>query len=128
MFPLLKREGLVLQYIALMALHILAAFPAVYTSLRQRSSMAIAVCPLATRALARSTFDDLHHFIMFVQVGVSLAGAGFLHACDALITPPARLPDLFTLLITAYSCAHFIGAYLASALPTPSPASKDKAS
>jgi hypothetical protein len=55
---------------------------------------------------------------MLVQAAASLAGAGILHACDWFITPPPRLPDLFTLLITAYSCAHFLAAYMASAIPS----------
>ena len=46
-----------------------------------------------------------------------MAGLVALHALDAFVTPPPRLPDLWTIGITTYSCAHFGLLYILSALP-----------
>ena len=43
----------------------------------------------------------------------SAAGMLALHAAEALVTPPARYPDLHSVLFAAYSCAHLVAAYVA---------------
>jgi alpha-1,3-glucosyltransferase len=45
---------------------------------------------------------------LLVQYTASLLGAVLLAIASQTLTPPAKLPDLFTLLITTYSCLHFI--------------------
>lgn len=95
MFPLLKREGLSVAYAAVMVVFWLGSWAAV------RADMAAMARPRLARA----------------AVALSIGGMLVLHACDALIAPPTHLPDLWTLLITSYSCAHFALFYLASALP-----------
>lgn len=53
--------------------------------------------------------------------GVPLAIVGSLHVAEFLVEPPARLPDLFTVLISVISCAVFglLYLYLAFRLVSP---------
>lgn len=47
-----------------------------------------------------------------LALGASVAGAAAIQALGAAVAPPARLPYLFDLLVTAYSFAHFAAAAL----------------
>ena len=47
-----------------------------------------------------------------LALGASVAGAAAIQALGAALAPPARLPYLFDLLVTAYSFAHFAAAAL----------------
>eukprot|EP01134_Creolimax_fragrantissima_P007693 CFRG7693T1 len=100
-YPLLKREGLGLYLLAIVMLYGLTIQPLVWShidSLGQWSKAAT------------------------YMVYLSAFGSVVLIACDLSVTPPARLPDIWTLLITSYSCAHFIFIYvltLAPSLPSP---------
>ena len=42
------------------------------------------------------------------QRNLSLAGAAALVVAMVSLKPPARLPDIFTVLIAIYSCVHFM--------------------
>ena len=42
------------------------------------------------------------------QRNLSLAGAAALVVAMVSLKPPARLPDIFTVLIALYSCVHFM--------------------
>ena len=53
--------------------------------------------------------------------GVPLVVVGSLHVTEFFVEPPARLPDLFTVLISVISCAVFglLYLYLAFRLVSP---------
>jgi len=80
MFPLLKRDGLQVAYWGC-----LAGF--------------LALLGGGTAWRGAGTWR--------VAAGLSAAGGLLLHALEALIEPPARLPYLFNLAFTSYAFAHF---------------------
>ena len=47
-------------------------------------------------------------------MGLSLTGMVLLHVLKALVTPPTRYPDIHTVAFAAYSCVHFVAAYVAA--------------
>jgi len=80
LLPLMVKDGLVLQWVALYALFLLLAANLV-----------------ATTRLLR------------VAVAASLAAGAALAAAEALVRPPEKLPYLFPQLNAMFSCAHFLG-------------------
>ena len=42
------------------------------------------------------------------QFATSMLGAVALTACSLTVAPPAGLPDLFAVLVSTYSCGHFV--------------------
>ena len=47
-------------------------------------------------------------------MGLSLTGMMLLHVLKALVAPPTRYPDIHTVAFGAYSCVHFVAAYVAA--------------
>ncbi|KNC86416.1 hypothetical protein SARC_01422 [Sphaeroforma arctica JP610] len=100
-YPLIKREGSGLYLLAVAVIYLLAVQPLVWSHVDRLGEWS----QRATHLLYLSAF-----------------GCVVLIGCDLAIPPPARLPDLWTLLITTYSCAHFVVIYLLTLLPDiPSP-------
>lgn len=81
MFPLLRRDGLILPYFALLAFFFLLP-------------------KSPTRASRDST--------PFILKACSIAGALVLHLVYLFVQPPARYPFLFEAFLTSYSFAHFV--------------------
>lgn len=52
-----------------------------------------------------------HHSILF-QFYVSVAVMGGLSVASVALAPPARLPDLFPVLVSAASFLHFVGFFI----------------
>jgi alpha-1,3-glucosyltransferase len=93
LFPLLKRDGLALPYACC-----------------QAAALALALGPLpspAQWALPRAAR---------AAMCLSLCGMLVLHLLEASLAPPARYPDLHSVAFAAYSCAHFVAAYLGALL------------
>ncbi|KAL7750715.1 Glucosyltransferase-like protein [Sorochytrium milnesiophthora] len=82
MYPLLKKDGLALQYFCLLALW---------------NAMLVIHAKQSTRA---------EYYMRFLEK-CSYMVAGAIHLSDWLITPPARLPDLWVVLNVLLSCAVF---------------------
>ncbi|KAI8918723.1 glycosyl transferase [Entophlyctis helioformis] len=80
MFPLLKRDGLVLAYIAI-----------------------VGIWNLLNPALARKS-----HWALRLAVLASFASMVSWHLGESLMPPPARYPDLFVVLNVLISAAHFV--------------------
>lgn len=92
MFPLLRRDGLVLPYFALLALFFL-----------------LPKCP--ARSGAATTRDNKRLFNLFnssILKKCSIVGATILHLLYLFVQPPPRYPFLFEAFLTSYSFAHFV--------------------
>ena len=51
-------------------------------------------------------------YVTRLALNASVSGMIFLHVAHALVPPPPHLPDLFSVGFAAYSCVHFVAAYL----------------
>lgn len=90
MFPLLRRDDLVLPYFALLALFFL-----------------LPKCPARTGVeTARDTPFKL--FYASILKYCSIVGAVILHLLYLFVQPPPRYPFLFEAFLTSYSFAHFV--------------------
>lgn len=87
MFPLLRRDGLTLPYIALLALFFL-----------------LPNCPAQKRTEERKVQLSSVKVIKICSIG----GAVILHLLYLFVQPPARYPFLFEAFLTSYSFAHFL--------------------
>lgn len=82
MWPLLLKDGLSLPYISCMLLFYTVAYHVFELN--------------KTEPLKQSLFV------------LSMVGAMGLHIGSAVVKPPRRYPDLWPVLISLYSCAHFL--------------------
>lgn len=116
MLPLLIKDGLLISYIALTVFYTVSVLLTVNFGLKDLSYF-IAFTPPGPKTNQRKNkkpgrksaeiqpFVWKHLFLIFL---VSLAGCLVLTVCSAAVTPPSQYPDLFPLLISVYSCAHFL--------------------
>lgn len=54
------------------------------------------------------SFHEIFLYQIFFQFVLSVIGALGLHIGSAVVQPPKRYPDLWPVLISLYSCAHFL--------------------
>lgn len=47
-------------------------------------------------------------YLIVFQLKLSMMGAVLLTVASLILTPPPRYPDLFPVLVSIYSCAHFV--------------------
>ena len=147
MFPLLKKDRLVVAYLGAMAIWAAVAWPqrahageqstgraphgdgraegeregarmdgsadreSAGTPLGRRGA-GMAPGSAATYRQAASVHVTVPQLWPKLALGASVAGAAAIQALGAAFAPPARLPYLFDLLVTAYSFAHFAAAAL----------------
>lgn len=103
LFPLLKRDGLILPYAVLQLAYLslsLALAPSNDTNTADADGSPAQPLPLPTYAR--------------VLMALSVVGMLVLHAAEALIVPPSRYPDIHAVAFGAFSCAHFCLAYVAA--------------
>jgi hypothetical protein len=62
--------------------------------------------PPLTRSTLVCLLPDASTRIWLEQL--SLAGVLCIHACQAFVPAPVRFPDLWTVAVVTYSCAHFV--------------------
>ncbi|KAG0557903.1 hypothetical protein M758_11G161600 [Ceratodon purpureus] len=93
MFPLLRRDGLILPYFALLALFFL-----------------LPKCPARSdNNSAKIAADRPFKFLSAsILKKCSIAGAVILHLLYLFVQPPVRYPFLFEAFLTSYSFAHFL--------------------
>uniref|UniRef100_A0A4W4GTT5 Alpha-1,3-glucosyltransferase n=1 Tax=Electrophorus electricus TaxID=8005 RepID=A0A4W4GTT5_ELEEL len=109
MLPLLLKDGLLLPY-AVTSLAFL--FLCVYLlSALHRSSQELHLgsCYNLTRGCLSA-----RNFSLLVKCafGISMAAMAVLSTASAALEPPARLPDLFPVLVSIFSCMHFLASLL----------------
>lgn len=99
LFPLLARDGLRLAYAVCQVGYAALAHSLAPSLEREPPPSRPAAAPAWMLALGR----QLH--------SLSLAGMAGLHLAEATLAPPRRYPDIHAVAFSAYSCAHFVGAY-----------------
>ena len=119
LFPLLKRDGLVLPYWLMQAAFLALSLalsppppppppPATSDKLKQAGGSEWAgAAKGASRPLPLPPYAA-------TLMAASVVGMLLLHALEALVTPPARYPDLHSVAFAAFSCVHFGLAYVAA--------------
>jgi alpha-1,3-glucosyltransferase len=117
MLPLLIKDGLLISYIALTVFYSVSVLLTVNFGIRN-FSYSIAFTPPGMKTNQHTSkksgrkVADMQPFVLwkhlFIILVVSLAGCLVLTICSIALIPPSQYPDLFPLLISVYSCAHFI--------------------
>lgn len=88
MLPLFMKDDLVMAALATTVLHAL-------------------ICT-ACLTMSSAKDDQLWDRAKTTLLKMSLIGAVFLTVASLILTPPPRYPDLFPVLVSIYSCAHFV--------------------
>jgi len=115
MFPLLEREGLAVPTICLTACFLLLCHYAKLLDPMTSSSVSAMTSSSHTRSpLKPLTEDELkgHDFtwgdwVVWTLFNLSMIGCLLMGFASIHVPPPARYPDLWPLLISCYSAAHF---------------------
>ena len=94
MLPLLDKDGLFIPFVSLTVLTGILYKVA-------ESFCAIKKLPTFLNSFARSDLIGQAHWLSMIAVGV-------LTLLFKFVAPPARYPDLFSVLIASFSCLHFI--------------------
>ncbi|XP_058791337.1 probable dolichyl pyrophosphate Man9GlcNAc2 alpha-1,3-glucosyltransferase [Phymastichus coffea] len=99
--PLLIRDGLFVAYLALLTFFIIiVAWMEPQVFYQQSIEM-----KEKNKRKVRS-FEN-YNCCINALFGLSLIGILFISICSVLIEPPKKYPDLYSLLISVYSCCHF---------------------
>lgn len=109
MFPLLKRDGLVLCYFACAGLFIGAA--GLSGDLADEAKGAVVRSDEARRPFDRDWAPTVGQ-LKTAAVCLSCLGMFVLHAAEALVPPPARLPHLYPALFSLYGAANLTALFL----------------
>jgi len=99
LYPLLKRDGQSLPYFVGQAAYFALSLHLEALVVQQR--------PVPSASLAQ---------LIRIAMGTSLLGMLTLHLLEATVLPPSRYPDLHTVVFAAYSCLHFVVAYVATVI------------
>ena len=109
MLPLILKDGLLIPYISLTIFYCFS----VYASVDVRSKT---LSPLQGNRVRESTEKSTEtHFLkkcVTLLFYASLLGCVLLTVGSVVLKPPARYPDLFPLLISVYSCVHFMAFFI----------------
>lgn len=118
MLPLLLKDGLLIPYIALTVFYSISVLLTVNFGLRDLVNYPIAFTPPGAKTNQQKSkkpvriYAEIQPFLLrkhFLLIFfVSLAACSVLTVCSVAVSPPSQYPDLFPLLISFYSCAHFI--------------------
>jgi len=112
MWPLLKKDGL---YLAFLALQVIFAtfchycgffeFGEIVTATNNKKIRA-SPKPMSNTDLMKTTCYD---WLIWTLFNFSLVGFVAIISASVYVEPPAKLPDLWTLMISVYSAGHFLG-------------------
>jgi alpha-1,3-glucosyltransferase len=118
MLPLLLKDGLLISYIALTGFYSFSILLTLNLGLRDLLSNSVECTPQSAKTNQNKSRKpgkksaETQLFVLkkplLVIFLVSLAGCWVLTVCSAAVSPPSQYPDLFPLLISVYSCTHFI--------------------
>lgn len=111
MFPLLEKDGLLIGYLALQIIYFLGV--KLLTALSSDGKILIKVDIFNVSQIIdlnnkKSTNSNLKRVLFYL----SIYFAFILILCQLFVEPPNNLPYLFPLLISAYSCGHFIAFFV----------------
>ncbi|XP_037070503.1 dolichyl pyrophosphate Man9GlcNAc2 alpha-1,3-glucosyltransferase-like [Pollicipes pollicipes] len=111
MLPLLLKDGLLLATIATTVFFIVAVNMTTGVLDVSRRAAAPKQRSRLTSTSGQPTVDPCSRWAV-PAFGLSLAGYVLLGAAAAVLSPPARYPDLWAVLISLYSFVHFAGFFL----------------
>ncbi|KAM9324653.1 dolichyl pyrophosphate Man9GlcNAc2 alpha-1,3-glucosyltransferase [Gastrophryne carolinensis] len=107
MLPLLIKDGLVMAYIITMLAFLLLA--ANCLSFHHRSSEeALKLKPFCVAIRRCISWFTVPETLLQLLVLLSLLGMAALTVISCVLTPPSALPDLFPVLVSTFSCGHFL--------------------
>lgn len=95
MLPLLLKDGLVLPTLALSVFHVVA------------TTLMVDVLPISNIKLTKNDGHRSSNNWWWAVFFTSIFGCIFLTLLNVFVKPPNHLPDLFSLLVSVYSCIHF---------------------
>lgn len=109
MLPLLLKDGLLIPFLATIVIY--TSFYSICLKLSQPNSGYFSIFN-ANRVykIVQPNKKDTSPFLTFLSLifVISVVGMILLTVGTVFVQPPPHLPDLFPLLIAAYSCGHFI--------------------
>ncbi|XP_053549643.1 dolichyl pyrophosphate Man9GlcNAc2 alpha-1,3-glucosyltransferase [Bombina bombina] len=107
MLPLLIKDGLLMAYIVTMLAFLLinVAFLRIHEKTSEESLKLRPFCTAIRRSAPRFRIPEPVVGILFLASLVLMAALTFV---SAVLVPPRRFPDLFPVLVSAVSCAHFL--------------------
>jgi alpha-1,3-glucosyltransferase len=118
MLPLLLKDGLLISYIALTVFYSVSVLLTVNLGLSDLACNSAELTSPGTKTsehkskiiwrIPAGTQLSVLKKLLLVSYFVSLAGCLVLTVCSVTLSPPSQYPDLFPLLISVYSCAHFL--------------------
>lgn len=109
MLPLLLKDGLLLPFIATTVIY--TSFYSICLKLSQPNSGYFSIFNANRVAkILQPNKKDSSPFLTFVSLifVISVVGMILLTVGTVFVKPPPHLPDIFPLLIAAYSCGHFL--------------------
>lgn len=129
MLPLFVKDNLVIAFVALTGFYVTAFFACITYSMKNgffafyknlfRSVFDVRYTKTDSVYLFRTTlrhltrnFDTFKVFVLHLFMYLSFLGCIILMLVYSFLQPPQKYPDLFVLLISVYSCLHFIGFFV----------------
>ncbi|KAK9874180.1 hypothetical protein WA026_002532 [Henosepilachna vigintioctopunctata] len=138
MIPLFVKDGLILAMMALLLFYILSFYACMkyyYHSVQNQPNTSQIKCSriqflhdmlnIKIKKLEKSGSawgllldritkdkDSLKNLFFFSAMFFSFIGSVIIFISSLIFEPPMRYPDLFTLLISVYSCLHFLGFFV----------------
>lgn len=122
MLPLLLKDGLLISYIALTVFYSVSIMLTLNLGLRDLLRYSVKCTPQDAKTkqskfkkqekISAETQSFVSKKPLLVIFLLSLAGCWMLTICIATVGPPSQYPDLFPLLISVYSCVHFLGFFI----------------
>lgn len=103
MFPLLHKDNLLIPYIALNGIYLLI--------LKFQANFYVLSDSIFKFKVAKAKNAKKHNFVV-TCFWLSIVGSFVLVLVYLFVEPPESLPFLFSFLVSAYSCVHFIGFFL----------------
>ncbi|CAG9791272.1 unnamed protein product [Diatraea saccharalis] len=108
MLPLLIKDGLVMPFVGTNIIYI--CFYSICLRLSQTNSSIFSFmnANLVYRAINDTKEDSVFLKLLSTSFFVSLFGMFWLTVGSVFVEPPPQYPDIFPLLVSMYSCIHFI--------------------
>lgn len=129
MLPLFVKDNLVVAFVGLTGFYVTAFFACITYSMKNgvfafynnllKIIFDVRYIKTDTVYLLRTTvrhlfknFDSFQVLVLHLFMYLSFLGCLILMLLYSFLEPPQQYPDLFTLLISIYSCIHFVGFFI----------------
>ncbi|OCT82604.1 hypothetical protein XELAEV_18025133mg [Xenopus laevis] len=107
MLPLLLKDGLLMAYIITTLLFLLAS-KSLLPAPENMSEESLNLKPFCISVRRYLPWFRLPGYLIKLSFYTSLMGMASLTLASAILVPPPRFPDLFPVLVSSYSCVHFL--------------------